>query len=106
MVLLSEASLTTLESLNMSKGLSPHHVDREFGKFIRKKRLKKGLTQKELGDYLKYSSQYIYNWECGASSVPLNAIPKVAEILDISIEEVIKKLLQLYKKRLKKILDE
>lgn len=88
----------------MSKGLISPHIDRDFGKYLKKKRLKKKMTQKEIADPLRYTAQYVHNWEHGKASVPIDAIPIIAKVLDISIDEIIKKLLQLYKKRLKRVL--
>lgn len=76
------------------------HIDRGFGKFLRRKRIKAGVTQKSLAAKLGYHPQYIHNWEAGKASTPVSSIPMIAKLLGIHMDEIIIKLLELYKKRL------
>lgn len=55
--------------------------------FIHQKRLEKGLTMRELADYVGVSEATISRWESGEiATMKLNAIKKVAAILDIPTE--------------------
>lgn len=57
-------------------------------KNIKKYRLEKGLTQKELADKLMFSKQQISNWENGKGS-PFNYLEQIAEALEVDINSLI-----------------
>lgn len=61
----------------------------KVGKFISKLRHEKGLTQKELADILGVSHKTISKWECGSGFPDISMIKKIAEELDISVEELL-----------------
>jgi len=54
-----------------------------------KRRKKKYLTQEDIAKLLGEVQQTISLWECGKAYPPLDAIPKLAEILELSIEETV-----------------
>lgn len=57
-----------------------HHED--LGTFLKKARVQAGLTQKNLADYLGYSSaQFISNFERGISMPPLSKLGRMAKKL-------------------------
>ena len=56
----------------------------ELGKFLYEKRIKAGLSQKDVSDKLGYSSpQFISNYERGLCSPPLKKLKKIAELYKI-----------------------
>ena len=56
-----------------------------IGEFLKKKRLKRNMTQLQLSRKLGYSSsQFVSNWERGICSPPLDAIIKIGRLLGIS----------------------
>ena len=61
----------------------------ELGLYLREKRVKKNITQVEVADKLGYRSQFIANWERGASSPPVPALRKLVAIYGISQKEVL-----------------
>ena len=58
-----------------------------IGKRIRELRLRKGITQEELGKELGMTAQGISKWERGASP-DTQLIPKIAETLGVTIDEL------------------
>ena len=81
--------------------------DQEFqvclGKFLREKRRAKGLTQKQVGQSLNYSSsQFVSLWERGHAFPPLETIKKLIELYDLDTDE----LLRFYEVHLRRILRE
>lgn len=61
----------------------------KIGKLISKLRHEKGMTQKELADILGISPKTISKWECGSGFPDISMIKKIAEELDISVEELL-----------------
>lgn len=50
----------------------------KFGDFLREKRMKAGLSQKEVALGLGYTTpQFISNWERGLSNPPISSIRKL-----------------------------
>lgn len=60
-----------------------------LGIFIRKARLKSKITQRYLSRKLGCTSQFIANWERGASRPPLNYLRKIQKTLKIPEEQFI-----------------
>ncbi len=60
------------------------------GELISSLRHEKGFTQKELAEKLNVTDKAVSKWERDVSLPDINTIPKLAEILGISIEELIK----------------
>ena len=63
--------------------------DEKRGKLLSELRKKKGMTQAELSELIHYSDKNISKWECGKSfPTNPNVINSLAEILDVSLEEI------------------
>lgn len=61
----------------------------ELGKNIKKFRLLKGWSQQQLGEKMGVSRQTITNWETDYRDPDLEKAFKLAEIFDISLEELL-----------------
>jgi len=56
----------------------------EIGKYLYEKRIKAGLSQKDVSDKLGYTSpQFISNYERGLCSPPLKKLKKIADLYKI-----------------------
>lgn len=62
--------------------------DYEFGNFIYMLRNEKGLTQSELGKMLGVTNKAVSKWENGSAKPNTSLIPKLAEIFEITVEEL------------------
>lgn len=63
--------------------------DEKRGKFLCELRKRKKLTQQELGELVHYTDKNISKWERGVSFPNnLNVLQDLAEIFDVSIEEL------------------
>ena len=60
-----------------------------LGKFIAILRKAKGMTQKDLADYLFVSDKTVSRWERDESTPDINLLPVIAELFDVSVEELI-----------------
>lgn len=63
-------------------------TNRSMGETISTLRKEKGLTQKELADMLNITDKAISKWERDIACPDTMTIPKLAEILEISVEEL------------------
>lgn len=61
----------------------------KIGKFIANLRKEKEYTQEQLAEKLNVSNKSISRWENGNTMPDLSLIPKLCEILDISINELL-----------------
>ncbi len=61
----------------------------EFGEFISQLRKKKGYTQKELAQRLFISDKAISKWECGISMPDITLLIPLANILDVTVTELL-----------------
>lgn len=61
----------------------------EFGEKIKQFREEKGMTQQTMAERLYVTRQAVSRWECGARYPDLLTAKKIAEILDVSIDELI-----------------
>ena len=61
----------------------------KFGAFIQKNRKAKGYTQQELADQLGITLKSVSYFECGLTYPSQENIFKLAEILDMSLDEYI-----------------
>lgn len=59
------------------------------GKKISALRKGKNMTQMELADILNISFQAVSNWERGNSMPDISKLPETAEILDVSVDELL-----------------
>ncbi len=63
--------------------------DYQFGNFIYTLRLEKKLSQSELGVLVGVSNKAVSKWENGVSKPSFGALRKLAEIFDVSMEELL-----------------
>lgn len=63
-------------------------TNRSMGEIISTLRKEKGMTQKELGDMLNITDKAVSKWERDIACPDTQTIPKLAEILGVSIEEL------------------
>ncbi len=59
------------------------------GEIISSIRHEKGLTQKDLAEKLNVTDKAVSKWERDIALPDINTLPKLAEILDVTIEELI-----------------
>ena len=65
-------------------------IYRQIGEKIRKLRLTKGLSQKDLAKYVGVTYQQIQNYEKGKSKIPVDRLIKIAEALEVSLDFFLK----------------
>lgn len=66
-------------------------IDRErFGRFLSEMRKEKGFTQQELADKLFVSNKAVSKWERGQSLPDIGLLTPLAQLLDISVAELLK----------------
>ena len=63
-------------------------TNKTMGEMISSLRKEKGMTQKELADRLHITDKAVSKWERNASWPDTQTIPRLAEILGVSIEEL------------------
>jgi len=64
-------------------------MEESFGQRISRLRKGKGLTQEELGDKVGISSQAVSKWETDMSVPDVTILVKLANILDVSVDELL-----------------
>ena len=65
-------------------------MDKErMGQLITELRKEKGLTQKQLADELNVTDKAVSKWERGQSFPDISMLEPIAEVLDISIMEIL-----------------
>ncbi len=60
------------------------------GAFIATLRKEKGLTQRELAEILSVSDKTVSHWEREESSPDISLLPLIAEIFDITVDELLR----------------
>ena len=63
-------------------------ANKSMGETISTLRREKGMTQKELADMLNITDKAVSKWERDISCPDTQTIPKLAEILGVSVEEL------------------
>ena len=63
--------------------------DYSFGNFISALRERRGLSQYQLGALVGVSDKAVSKWENGASAPRIGTIRKLAEILEVSVDELL-----------------
>jgi len=58
----------------------------KHGKIIKKLRLEKGLTQKELADTLHKAESTIGMWEQGRRELDYDSLKELADLFDVSVD--------------------
>ena len=67
-----------------------HELDKEkFGAFLVQLRKEKGMTQKELAEKLYVSDKAVSKWERGLSLPDISLLQPLAEIMDVSVTELL-----------------
>ena len=61
---------------------------KSMGEIISTLRKEKGMTQKELADLLNVTDKAVSKWERGAAFPDTQTIPRLAELLGVSLEEL------------------
>lgn len=59
------------------------------GKNIKKFRTEKGLTQEEMAEKLGVTRQALSNWETEKTQPDIDTLQKIAQLLEVSVEEII-----------------
>ena len=62
---------------------------KQIGKFIKTKRIEKGLTQQELANQLNVTDKAISNWETGRRLPDISLMVDLSKKLDISIQDLL-----------------
>lgn len=65
-------------------------INYKLGDYLYKARIKKGLTQEELGEKLGINGKSVSKWERGLSKPSYPLLKKLCEILEISSDEILK----------------
>ncbi len=60
-----------------------------FNEKIKKLRKQKDMTQEQLAEYMCVSPQAISRWEMGATCPDISALPQLAELFDVTIDELL-----------------
>lgn len=63
-------------------------ASKSMGEIVSTLRREKGMTQKELADMLNITDKAVSKWERDIAFPDTQTIPKLAEILGISVEEL------------------
>ncbi|MBO5149532.1 MAG: helix-turn-helix transcriptional regulator [Anaerotignum sp.] len=61
----------------------------EFAKNLKKYRKMKNISQEKLGKSLNYGSTAIANYESGRNEPSLDSLIKIAEVLDVTIDDLL-----------------
>lgn len=70
----------------------------EFGNAIAQLRKAKGLTQKDLADRLGVSDKAVSRWETGRNYPDIETLQRLAQVLEVSLEELLQGELKLKRK--------
>jgi len=62
--------------------------DYAFGNFLYNLRAEKGLSQAQLGEMLGVTNKAVSKWENGSAKPNTSLLPKIAEILGVTVEEL------------------
>ena len=65
-------------------------TNKSIGNFLSELRKEKGITQRELADYLAVSDKTISHWECDKYSPDLSVIPILAEFFGVTCDELLR----------------
>ena len=69
---------------------------KSIGETIAYFRKQKGMTQSELAEKMNVTDKAVSKWERNLSCPDINTISKLADILDVSVEELLKTKKQYY----------
>ncbi|MBO7318969.1 MAG: helix-turn-helix transcriptional regulator [Clostridia bacterium] len=65
-------------------------TNKSIGNFLAELRKEKGLTQKEVADFLNVSDKTVSHWECDKYSPDISVIPILAEFFGVTCDEILK----------------
>lgn len=65
-------------------------TNKSIGSFLQELRKEKGITQKELADFLNVSDKTVSHWECDKYSPDISVIPLLAEFFGVTCDEILK----------------
>ena len=63
--------------------------NKSLGEIICSLRKEKGMTQNELAEKMNVTDKAVSKWERNLSCPDVNSIPKLAEVLEITVEELL-----------------
>ena len=63
--------------------------NKTFGEMISSLRKERNMTQNDLAEKMNVTDKAVSKWERNLSCPDVNSIPKLAEILDTTVEELI-----------------
>ena len=63
-------------------------ANKSMGDIISTLRKEKGMTQKELADMLNVTDKAVSKWERGVACPDTMTLPKLAQILEVSVDEL------------------
>ncbi|XMB85416.1 helix-turn-helix transcriptional regulator [Mycoplasmatota bacterium WC44] len=63
----------------------------EIGELIRNFRIRNSMTQNELAQKLNVSNSAVSNWENGETNIDIDLLDKLADLMKITIDELIRK---------------
>ena len=64
-------------------------TNKTTGEMISTRRKEKNMTQKDLADLLNITDKAVSKWERNVACPDTQLLPKLAEILDVSVEELL-----------------
>lgn len=86
----SIAKLRAVCYIRVKEVLPMHTIDNEkFGLFLVQLRREKGMTQKELAEELYVSDKAVSKWERGLSLPDISLLQPMAELLDVTVTELL-----------------
>ncbi len=65
-------------------------TNKSIGNFLAELRREKGLTQRDLADYLNVSDKTVSHWECDKYSPDISTIPLLAEFFGVTCDEILR----------------
>ena len=65
-------------------------TNKSIGNFLSELRKEKGLTQKEIADYLNVSDKTVSHWECDKYSPDISTIPVLADFFGVTCDEILR----------------
>ncbi len=65
-------------------------MKQNLGEFIAQLRKEKGLTQRELAEHLNVTDKTVSHWERGESSPDISALPILADVFGITVDELLR----------------
>lgn len=64
-------------------------ANKSMGELICSLRKEKGMTQRELAEQMNVTDKAVSKWERDLSCPDINSLPRLAEVLGISVEELL-----------------